>query len=87
MPSLGRDLSNAGIEPGSPALQVDALLSELLGKPYSKGGEGVTGSGNSEGKGEGAFIVYSMNGEWIDLAARGLWVNTLKLRLKRRVQA
>ena len=31
--------------------------------------------------------VYSMNGEWIDLAARGLWVNTLKLILKRRVQA
>jgi len=31
--------------------------------------------------------VYSMNGEWINSAARGLWVNILKFRLKRRVQA
>ena len=30
-PSPG-DLPDPGIEPGSPALQVDALLSELLGK-------------------------------------------------------
>ena len=28
------DLPNPGIEPGSPALQVDALLSEPPGKPY-----------------------------------------------------
>jgi len=31
-PSPG-DLPDPGIEPRSPALQVDALLSELLGKP------------------------------------------------------
>ena len=31
-PSPG-DLPNPGIEPGSPALQTDALLSEPLGKP------------------------------------------------------
>ena len=31
-PSLG-DLPNPGIEPGSPALQADALSSELPGKP------------------------------------------------------
>ena len=31
-PSPG-DLSNPGIEPVSPALQTDTLLSELLGKP------------------------------------------------------
>ena len=31
-PSPG-DLPNPGIEPGSPALQADALPSELLGKP------------------------------------------------------
>ena len=31
-PSLG-DLPDPGIEPGSPALQSDALPSELLGKP------------------------------------------------------
>ena len=31
-PSPG-DLPNLGIEPGSPALQTDALLSEPLGKP------------------------------------------------------
>ena len=31
-PSPG-DLPDPGITPGSPALQVDALLSELLGKP------------------------------------------------------
>ena len=31
-PSPG-DLPNPGIEPGSPALQADALLSEPLGKP------------------------------------------------------
>ena len=31
-PSPG-DLPNPGIEPGSPALQADALLSELPGKP------------------------------------------------------
>ena len=30
--SFSRDLPNPGIEPGSPALQVDAFLSELLGK-------------------------------------------------------
>ena len=32
-PSPG-DLPNSGIEPGSPALQADALLSEPPGKPY-----------------------------------------------------
>ena len=31
--SFSRDLPNPGIEPGSPALQTDALLSELLGTP------------------------------------------------------
>ena len=31
-PSPG-DFPNPGIEPGSPALQADSLLSELLGKP------------------------------------------------------
>ena len=31
-PSPG-DLSDPGIEPGSPAVQADSLLSELLGKP------------------------------------------------------
>ena len=31
-PSLG-DLTDLGIEPGSPAWQADSLLSELLGKP------------------------------------------------------
>ena len=34
-PSPG-DLSNPGIEPGSPALQADALTSEPPGKPQSK---------------------------------------------------
>ena len=29
-----RDLPNAGIEPGSPALQVDFLPAEQPGKPY-----------------------------------------------------
>ena len=32
-PSPG-DLSDPGIEPGSPALQADSLPTELLGKPY-----------------------------------------------------
>ena len=32
-PSPG-DLPNPGIEPGSPALQVDALTTEVPGKPY-----------------------------------------------------
>ena len=31
--SFSGDLPNPGIEPRSPALQADALLSELLGKP------------------------------------------------------
>ena len=35
-PSPG-DLSNTGIEPGSPALQADSLLSEPLGKPKNTG--------------------------------------------------
>ena len=30
-----RDLPDPGIEPGSPALQTDSLLSELQGKPLS----------------------------------------------------
>ena len=34
-PSPG-DLPDPGIEPGSPALQVDSLPAELLGKPHSK---------------------------------------------------
>ena len=29
------DLPNPGIEPGSPALQVDSLLTDLSGKPKS----------------------------------------------------
>ena len=32
-PSLG-DLPDPGIEPGAPALQADALPTELLGKPH-----------------------------------------------------
>ena len=32
-PSPG-DLPNPGIEPGSPALQADSLLTELWGKPF-----------------------------------------------------
>ena len=39
-PSLG-DLPDLGIEPGSPALQVDSLLSESLGKPQSSFGNGL----------------------------------------------
>ena len=34
-PSPG-DLPNPGIEPGSPELHTDALLSELLGKPVCR---------------------------------------------------
>ena len=34
-PSPG-ELPDAGIEPGSPTLQADALLTELCGKPYIK---------------------------------------------------
>jgi len=33
-PSPG-DLSNPGIEPGSPALQADSFLSEPQGKPFN----------------------------------------------------
>ena len=32
--SFSKDLLNSGIEPGSPALQADALLSEPPGKPF-----------------------------------------------------
>ena len=35
-PSPG-DLPNPGIEPGSPALQADSLLTELQGKPLVHG--------------------------------------------------
>ena len=35
--SFSRDLPNPGIKPGSPALQADSLLTELSGKPYTKG--------------------------------------------------
>ena len=35
-PSLG-DIPHPGIEPGSPALQADSLLSGPLGKPLKKG--------------------------------------------------
>ena len=38
-PSPG-ELPNPGIEPRSPALQVDSLLSEPPGKPPVSGGEG-----------------------------------------------
>ena len=34
-PPLG-NLSDPGIEPGSPAVQVDSLLTELQGKPMDK---------------------------------------------------
>ena len=33
---FSEDLPNPGIEPGSPALQVDSLPAELSGKPYVK---------------------------------------------------
>ena len=33
-----RDLPDPGIEPGSPALEADALTSEPPGKPYLRGG-------------------------------------------------
>ena len=35
---LPGDLPNPGIEPGSPTLQADSLLSELPGKPTPQGG-------------------------------------------------
>ena len=34
-----RDLPNSGIEPRSPALQVDSLLTELPGSPISPEGQ------------------------------------------------
>ena len=37
MPSLPGDLPNPGMEPRSPALPVDSLLSELPGKPKNTG--------------------------------------------------
>ena len=39
-PSLG-DLPDLGIKPGSPALQVDSLLSESPGKPQPSFGNGL----------------------------------------------
>ena len=41
-PSPG-DLPDPGIESGSPALQADSLLTELLGKPLKSGREKKTG--------------------------------------------
>ena len=47
-PSPG-DLPNPGIEPVSPALQTDALPSELLGKPLVKRGWGHLSTGTAPG--------------------------------------
>ena len=56
-PSPG-DLPNPGIKPGSPALQADALLSELSRKPSRMREEGDSMMG---GDYELVFLVY--NGE------------------------
>ena len=52
MPSPG-DLSNPGIKPRSPALQLDSLLSEPLGKP--------PGVALGYGKDLGGFSLSSVN--------------------------
>ena len=39
MPSPG-DLPDAGVDPGSPALQADSLQAELSGKPSKKSWQG-----------------------------------------------
>ena len=40
------DLPNPGIEPGSPALQVDSLPSELSGKPSRMAGKSLQNKSN-----------------------------------------
>ena len=42
------DLPNPGIEPGSPALQADSLLTELQGKPFVLYGSLISNSSKAE---------------------------------------
>ena len=63
-PSPG-DLPNPGIEPGSPALQADSLLTELQGKPGGGGGGPFTGKPRTGlllgGGGEaGAYVLLQV---------------------------
>ena len=56
------DLPNPGIEPGSPALQVDFLLSEQPGKPLSPlSGEFLV------------FVVFFFNHKWCQKPFLCLW--------------
>ena len=48
-PSPG-DHSDPGIEPGSPVLRVDALLSELLGKPSREATKLTDSETNARGR-------------------------------------
>ena len=80
-PSPG-DLPNPGIEPRSPALQADTLLSEPPGKPNYGGSDGkasvcnvgdpglIPGSGRSPGEGNGNPLQYSCLENSMD---RGAW--------------
>ena len=54
LPSPG-DLRNPGIEPGSPALEADALTSEPPGKPVFLGG----GHNSTENTGLSNFLLHS----------------------------
>ena len=64
-PSAG-DFPNSGIEPRSPALQADSLLTELQGKPQPSH-KGISHTGNSRNFSEEVLFYFMMiliiNGE------------------------
>ena len=65
LPSLG-DLPDPGIEYGSPALQADAVTSELPGKHNAGDSGSILGSGKSSGEGIGCPLQNS----WASLVVR-----------------
>ena len=66
------DLPNPGIEPGSPALQADALPSETPGKPLearNKCHQTVVKSGSIHLNCESTLLLHQLQAAWRCLAA------------------
>jgi len=74
------DLPNPGIEPGSPALQADSLLSEPPGKPKNTGVDSYHFSRESSHPRNWTRVSYIAGGFFTSWATREAWIKAKHLK-------